>query len=306
MSSVSNNVILTNDGKKYEKATLAKTTCAVLSANFANNAVKKTGANISSALMKNLLDSKINPADFKEYAKKAFENSGLKEKGVKFIQAGNKNEKEIAEMAEKELPKFLDKIPFVKNFVKNLTIGNMFLANEGMNAFYYAKGKNIFVNMDSKMAFSAFHEMGHGLMYNKKALGSILRGSRMLQPVIATATLLCTLLKREKVEGEEPKNAFDKATTFVKNNCAKITLLSYAPLLFDEALASIKGYNLAQATGLAKDKLKQLAKLQGKAFSTYAMLAMGATLGVKIASLVRDKITKPKEIEENPIDKKAS
>lgn len=117
-------------------------------------------------------------------------------------------------LAEKMLPKRVNKLPGNNKKVVNKLVKQLETIRKGKNACFAPNTKTIALNSD-KMAVAAFHEMGHAL--NQQSSGVIkiiknLKGLRGLTPLI----LLTAAFKNKKAEGEKPVGVFDKVTTFVK------------------------------------------------------------------------------------------
>lgn len=146
-----------------------------------------------------------------------------------------------------------------------------------------------------KIGWAAFHEMGHALNNMTPGVGKMLRKLRGAGGILASLVFFTGLLKRKKVEGEKPQGAWDKATTFVKNNCGKLAFLGMTPMLLEEGLASIKGAKLAKSL-LSPEQFKALNKLYGKAWLSYVGIAVGAGVATFVSSKIRDKIAEPTKI----------
>ena len=284
-----NNIIETSNGKKYEKPSKLLTIGAIAAANTAGCTVVSGASNIAYRIFQKQRN-KITQLDndfFKLLSNVFFEKSGLKEKGTRLIDAATTNKKDIFELYEKISPMPVRKTQKFKNIL------NTFI--DGKNALFNPKGNFILVNKD-KIAIALPHEIGHALNSTGKGLGKILSETRTPFRLLTSLALLTALFKRKKIEGEKPKNTWDKSITFVKNNCGKVALLGVIPTLSEEALASIKGYKLAKASGTAEQVLQKLAKFQGQAFATHLITALGTVLATIVISKVRDEIAKPKEI----------
>ena len=80
-------IIITDNGKKYQKAGLAQAAGAVFVANMAGGATNLAVRKLSHIPLKTMdkLAKNLDADTFKQAADKAFEKSGLVEKGVKFI-----------------------------------------------------------------------------------------------------------------------------------------------------------------------------------------------------------------------------
>ena len=92
-----NNVIVTNDGKKYEKAGFAKSAGAILAANavggLVNVGVQKVGTVPFQSAIKNLTDA--DKLVYKNAVDDAFLKSGLASKGVYILDANEQNKDSI-------------------------------------------------------------------------------------------------------------------------------------------------------------------------------------------------------------------
>lgn len=257
---------------------------------FASNSIVQRMTKIGNELSEDEF-TKIGDA-----AKKAFDNSGLKDKGVSIIKACEENADEIKEAVNLEfdkniVQKFLPKKmrEFMANSTSQTLIG-------GKNACYLSRAKKIAFPQDGALLTSAFHETGHALNANMSKVGSLLQKARPLS-ALALPILLTTLIRDKKQEGEEPTGMLDKAGDFVKNNAGKLAFLSFAPVLIEEGLASIKGNKMAREL-LDPSLAKKIAKTNALGYSSYVIAALGTGLGVHIAGKVRDSIV-------NPEDKKA-
>ena len=287
-------IITTKDGKKYEKAGLAKTTAAVIAANTASRIVQAAAMHLGAIPFSHVTLDENNDI-YKSAAEKTFKKTGLDKKGIKFINITPENFDDVLKEMDKKSG-ILEKIPFLN---KSVTTQRNSLAAEaamGINAMYAPELKKIFVNKDEASVL-VFHEIGHALNFNKMGIGKVLSKIRGPFIGIAIAAGLISVFKRKKVEGEETKGKIDKITTFFKDNCAKLTFIGFIPMLLEEGLASIKGGKLAKDF-IPKEQLRQLNKNNAAAWLSYLGLAIGSTVGVKLASFIRDKITKPKEIEQ--------
>lgn len=294
------NIIVTEDGKTYEKAGKAKSTGAVLAANMAGGAVivgaQTLGCRTMMSALKNI-DTAGN-VFYKNAIDDVFKKSGLAEKGVQILDATVENKESIKDAINKSLPKWIDKLAKknkdFKSGVESAFANKINATINGKNAFFLFKANVIAVNKD-KFSMVAFHEMGHAMNRHIGVLGKIMQKSRQPFMILTSLALMTALFKRKKAEGEKPKGWFDKTTTFIKNNCGKLAFLGFAPTLIEEGMASFKAAKLAKDL-LRPDKLKLMNKVNGKAWLTYAFNAVGVGLGAMVVAKVRDAIAHPKEV----------
>ncbi len=294
------NVIVTEDGRTYKKAGKAKSTGAVIAANVAGGLVLRGGQKlVQKPMMMALKDmNSEGNAVFKNVIDEAFIRSDLAEKGVKIIDATAENRGKITSAVKKCLPKWVRNMAAKNKQLLdgvNSKIGQMTdSVVKGKNAFFVPKANIIAVNKD-KMSVAAFHEMGHAMNKHFGGFAKILQKTRAPFMALTSLALLTALFKRKKADGEKPQGVFDKATTFIKNNCGKIAFLGFLPTILEEGAASIKGAKLAKGL-ISAEQLKALNKFNGKAWLTYAGTAVATGLGAFVISKVRDSIAHPTEI----------
>ena len=289
-------IIVTEDGKKYEKPGFARTMGAVAAAGAAGAATRYGIQGVSRLPAMSVIKNNSNMSSdiFKSAADAAFEKSGLAQKGVKFIDAVNENSKNIDDVLEKSLPKWVEKFPVLKNAIKTKLYNVRDMIVDGNNALFTPKANAILVNKD-KMSFAAFHEMGHAMNKHFGVVGKSLQKMRIPFMFLSSVAFLTAMLKRKKADGEQPKGWFDKTTTFIKENAGKLAALGMLPTIAEEGLASIKAHKLAKGV-LTADKLKMINKCNAKAWLSYVGTAAGLGVGAYVVSKVRDAIAKPKEI----------
>jgi hypothetical protein len=291
------NIIVTEDGKTYEKAGFGRNLGAVLVADIAGGAALTTMQRASQkpfvlAVEKLGMPGMQAESDvFKKAAEEALTKSGLASKGVKIIDATAENKAAIEEIVSKGLSKWEQKIKPLKEIFANFYVDQ---AISGKNAFSFLKSNIIVINKD-KMSIAAFHEMGHALNKNMGGIGKVLQKVKGPFSAIASVALLTALFKRKKVEGEKPKGLFDKTTTFIKKHCGALAFLAFVPLVAEEALASIKAHKMAKGV-LSPENLKTMNKFNGKGLLSYAGFAVSIYLAAVVMSKVKDAMTKPKEV----------
>ncbi|MFI3299827.1 MAG: hypothetical protein R3Y28_00250 [Candidatus Gastranaerophilales bacterium] len=137
--------------------------------------------------------------------------TGLADKGVEIIKATKENSDEIkkilmSEVDNNPLGKYLSESMKKKEINKAKT-----MFDKGMNAAYFKSKKIIMPEKD--LGLAVFHEIGHAANANLSKVGKALQNCRATQllsyPIAAVA-----LLKNKKAEGQEPKNNFDKETSY--------------------------------------------------------------------------------------------
>lgn len=236
--------------------------------------------------------SKVNSDEFKQINEgitKTLQNTGLSAKGVSIIKYSTQNEKEIEEILKRENP-ILSKIKSktLKNILGLPDINNF---KNGENALYSPLAKKI-IMPSKELSLVTFHEMGHASTYVSK-VGKFLPKIKYLS-LLGLPVLLIGLLKTKKAPDEKPKNKIDKITDLIKNNAGKLFFLfTSAPILIDEALASIKGGKYAKKV-LDPALVKKLSKSNKYGFLTYLSGALASSIGVAIGVKVKDAIAKPK------------
>ena len=288
---INNNIIVTQSGKKYEKPSILKNTIAILTANTVSGIVAKEINKIPQRHFFNTINSiaSIEKDYFALIADKIFENSGLQQKGIKLIDAIKENEKEVNELWKKSYKIDITKLPLTKNLHNQVF--------KGYNALFDKKTKTILINKQ-KLSVALPHEIGHALNATGNGIGKIL--SKIRQPIARLGLIVfaTALFKRKKVEGEETKGTFDKITTFIKDNCGKLTAFCFLPQIAEEALASKKGFNLIKNSTEINLHLNTVKKLNCAGLVSHMAMASIATLGVIVLSKIKDIITQPKEITE--------
>lgn len=161
----------------------------------------------------------------------------------------------------------------------------------GKNACYIPNTKQIVLNTD-KISIAGFHEAGHAMNHLTGKFGKVLQKLRVPGYTIAGLMGSVALFSRPKPK-EAPRNLGD----IIKDNCGKIAFLCWMPTVIEEAMASYKGIKLARQSGVSEPLIKNMKKLYAKAFMTYAGRATATGLAVGAASMIMDKFTRPKKIE---------
>jgi hypothetical protein len=118
------------------------------------------------------------------------------------------------------------------------------------------------------------HELGHAQRAEKGWSPKAEQVLRMAAPVAGTAGSIYGVLKRKPLLA------------------GSLSLLGSAPLLVEEAGASLRGYKALKKIGLSESDLKQARKVMMKAFGTYGSHAGGSALGSAGAALIFDKSIK--------------
>lgn len=167
---------------------------------------------------------------------------------------------------------------------------------DGLDGHYNPIVNKIFFNKNNSGSVWGLHELGHALNKNMGGLGKILLKSRRCSSKLAIFTLAIGLLKQNKFEGEKPKGFIDKTTTFLKKHCGLFAFLSFMPVCAEEGYASIRNLKLAKTMGMSNEALKTLKQVYKRAFMLYVFRGALVGFSVKAASIICDKIAKPKEI----------
>ena len=219
--------------------------------------------------------------------------SGLKQKGVEILKYTKKNAKKITSIINKEI----EQEKFIPKFIRKIRaeLFNIQL-KMGMNAFYSSISNKV-VLPEKKLGLAAFHEMGHAMNANMSKIGKALQKCRKAT-ILTVPIALIALLKTKKAPGEQPKDALDKTTTFVKNNAGKLTFAACLPMLIEEGLASIKGNKFAKQF-LKPELAQKVAKTNALAFSTYLLAAVLGSIGIHYGVKAKDSIARNKLASEN-------
>ena len=298
-------IIITDSGKKYQKPENEKIILGVIAGKATANAVEK-GIQYVNRLQFHKAGTILNEEDtnaFRKIVDTAFEKSGLKQKGVTVFNVTNANESNryiFLKYVYKSLPEKLKNIINQKECLKN-SFDRFFdkilrKIAEGKNATYLKRIDVIVINKD-KYSVAAFHEMGHALNKHFSKIAKCLNKLKTPMAILTPIIMATALFKRKKVEGEKPDGWFDKTTTFIKNNCAKLTFAAFLPKILEEGLASLQGAKLAKGL-VPSQQFKKLNKMQTAAWLTYFGSAVAATAAAATASKVRDFIASSKEIKD--------
>ena len=292
--------IITDNGQ-YKTPGFWTTAGAVIVGSAAQSAVANSNKCIARPILKKMKEASqsCDNKTLRAAINDAFINSNLFKNGVelldvKLLKNNNAGElaanKELREALLNSLPKFLrEKGPaeYIINILENIF-------KNGNNAAYLPKAKKIVVNID-KLGASAFHEMGHAINHNQSKIWKVIQGMRAPSMIAGGVFGLTALLKRKKIEGEQPVNTFDKVTTFVKDNVGKLVLASFVPIVSEELMATYRGNKMAKKL-LPSEMFAKVKKTNRLGAVTYISSALLTALAAYSASKVRDKIAEPKKI----------
>ena len=302
-----NNIIVTEDGKRYKKADVGKELAGYILGSAVSTTVTNSVVKVFSKPFNNVLNGKSKAPlndEFVNVIDTVLQSTGLDKKGIIVSNISNKKESifqaglEIIRALPKSINKACDNIPLLKTKIYNSILGTVFSISEGHNAMFSNRTNKIYVNKD-KMSYAVFHEMGHAIIdRNKagKALGKISKPSKLIS-ALAVASVFFT---RKKVNGERPKNKIDKAVTFIRDNAGKIALMAFIPELLNEGSASLLASKITKPF-LSKANHTAMNKFNSKAFLTYIGTAIGTSAGIYLAKRVVDAISAPKEIKNKPV-----
>lgn len=198
------------------------------------------------------------------------------------------------------------KEPFVKQGLKALFADPIAQIEEGFNACfispkssikdlikYNVKANTIYMP-EKAISFAAFHEIGHAMNANLTKWGPMLQKMRM--PGMAAAGLLAlygAFSSKSKPKDGKNLTTGQKANNFIRNNAGKLAFGAMIPMLFEEAMATIKGNGLAKKM-LSPEMFKTVAKGNAVAYLSYLAMAAGLGLGAWAGVKVKDHFTDKK------------
>ena len=283
------------DGKKQKTGKVAPSVLATIGG-VTLGSVAQSGINAVSKMPNKHIMGKIsgicmeNADSFEKVTnavQQTLKDKGVLEKGVRILNASTEaGAAEVEKVVAEELAKnkLLSKVPKTGRDIAGTVLSSLF--EGGGNAAYLPKTKTIVLSGD-KLGLTAFHETGHALNANASKIGRALQACRGAS-ILSLPIALVAVLKRPKMEGEQPKGAVDKATTFIKKNAGKLTFATFLPMLIEEGMASVKGCKIAKT--VSPEIFKATCKVNGLAYLTYLGLAVAASVGVAVARNIRDKI----------------
>lgn len=232
----------------------------------------------------------IQGGGFKPYVKKALRQNGLENK-LDIIDLNASNAQSIRTLLGINNIKLNLKtkiIRHLKRLPNNITSSfDRTLAGE--NAFF-VPAKNIVVCNFNKFGSPVFHEIGHKMnSQSKNIFVQFLRKTR--RPLATLGTIgvsVIAMTKNPKEKREKPKNVFDKALNFVKDNCGLVATAMMLPLTIEEILASIKGGKIAKKAGVQGDLLKKVQKAHKISMASYTAGAIATGVALFLTSKLRD------------------
>ena len=234
----------------------------------------------------------IQGGGFKPFVEKAIKQNGLENK-LNIIDLNANN----AEAVKKQLGianvKFDAKTKILRHIMRqSKSVDGSFIRTlQGHNAFFSPQQNTVVCNFD-KFGAPVFHEIGHMMnSQSKNVIVQFLRNTRRPLSVYGTvAVSAVAMLTNSKEKREKPKDIFDKAMNFVKDNCGLVATAMMLPLTVEEIIASVKGGKIAKKAGLKGDLLKKVQKAHKISMASYIATAIATGIGAQLASKLRDLI----------------
>lgn len=303
-------IITTNDGTQYKKPGIARRGAAVTTAGIAASAIVLAPMTPVGRLYVNGVRNLNTNADKNELRAAIGEALSSSNTGTKILDFSNKKMKSLTpreiqklyndflSQQEKNIPmgEFLNKLKALNKKVTLKRVLAPFV--NGNNAGFFSAKNRIFVNVD-KFGTAVFHEIGHAINYNSSPFWKVIQKMRAPLVYAPSAFLMVSLFKRKKLEGEEPKNGFDRATDFIKSNAGKLSMLAMVPVIAEELKATLRGNKMARQL-CSPDLYKKVVKTNTLGAITYISAALLTGLSVYAAGKIKDSIAKPVKITENP------
>ena len=294
-------IITTNDGTKYKKPGIARRGAAVTTAGIAASAIVLAPMTPVGRLYVNgvrNLNTNVDKNELRAAIDEALSSSNT---GTKILDFSNKTPREIQKLYNDFLSQQEKNIPKKEFFnkLKKVTLKRVLAPYvNGNNAGFFSGKNRIFVNVD-KFGTAVFHEIGHAINYNSSPFWKVIQKMRAPLVYAPSAFLLVSLFKRKKLEGEEPKNGFDRATDFIKNNAGKLSMLAMVPVIAEELKATLRGNKMARKL-CSPELYKKVVKTNTLGAITYISAALLTGLSVYAAGKIKDSIAKPVKLMENP------
>ena len=232
------------------------------------------------------IDCSINPQEeisIFENAQKVLDKTGLKEKGVEILRAGNTG---ITDWAPNVKSGFKKRIinKAAKGLEESILCGNN-------AAFHSYTNKIIMPPAGQKGQWSLFHEIGHAMNFNKGIVGKILNALKQYTIPLTVTSLIIAFLATKKADEEKPNNITQKAIDFTKNNAGKIGFAMFLPTILEEGLASAKGLFLAK-NRVSTPLLHKIAKGNLIGLLSYIVTAGITSAGIFTAFTIKDSMVK--------------
>lgn len=175
---------------------------------------------------------------------------------------------------------------------------------QGKNASYYSTFydnttrkimDNVIVINREKLSLASFHELGHAHNYNNS---NILRTIQIGKPVwtalAAAVALISAFTQEQKAKDGEKLTFGQKCINFLRNASPVLAFAAMTPQLCEEAIASVKGCNMAKRF-LDAETYKQVVKTNTTGYISYLIGAAGMALFALTAKKIKDKSAERQE-----------
>ena len=262
VNGISNNTYVYN-GNEYRRRSQGEAEVGFWIASLAAAGIRAMLPSFSKPFLKQMPKEHANNHLYKDVFEKTINMSGLKEKGLEYID------------------------------VSKYRIKGMDDIVAGYNACYVPDSKKIILNGE-KATISGFHELGHAMNHLNGGFGKFLQ--KLRKPGMWLAGIMGTIAF---VGSNKPKGAKKDLRDKIVDNSGLIAFGAMMPIVAEESLASYKGVKIAKKAGLSDALIKNLKKFYGKALLSYAGYAAVTGLSVFAASKLMSAFTRPEKINGN-------
>lgn len=209
----------------------------------------------------------------------------LEKKGLTHIYLDQSNEKQALEKTIEGIQNHGQYKHIGKEAIEESAKPLLYTVKKGLNAFYM-KASNFAVTAKNK-AYLMPHELGHAVNANSgKILNKMILKAKNLR-VIAPSILFMNAVSNDINKEDDSK--VKKTRNFLERNAAKLTFLSFVPLLAEEGLASTHALKHAKKV-LGKKKIGTFLKSYGVGYASYLGAAVTATAAMHLAMQEKKKI----------------
>lgn len=161
--------------------------------------------------------------------------------------------------------------------------------SEGLNAAFNPFENKIYLPKE-KLAFSAFHEIGHSINFNNSKFWKGMQNMNGISIYLAMLPILYgSMTQKSEATDDKKLNKLQKTNNFIRDNAGKLSFAIMLPTLAEEGMASIRGQKLANKL-LPKNLANTVLKGNALGYTSYLASALGLSAAAYTAVKIKDAI----------------